>query len=323
MNSVVSVIVVTYNSSRFVEETLESVSKQTWKELELIITDDCSEDNTVEVCLKWINENRDRFLRTEVLESEINTGVPANANRGLYAAKGDWIAFIAGDDTFKPNHIQDNMDYIASRQDIKVLLSRIEVYQDSFEPENLIKITPIDAYNPTSIMAPGRSADSQYRMLLRYDRIHYTPSLFINRETLISIGAYDERFRMLEDYPLWLNLTKNGHRLYFMDKVTVRYRRHLKAINNTVYEKLIEDNYFNEEKFRKIYTYPNMPADIRLNERFTWYVLQIFRLHWLNRNTKSRKFLLALLSTYLNPFSYYVWIKKKLNKGLRSNELYA
>jgi len=323
MNSVVSVIVVTYNSSQFVEETLESISKQTWKDIELIITDDRSEDNTVEVCLKWINKNSDRFLRTEIIESDINTGVPANANRGLYAAKGDWVAYIAGDDNFKPNHIKDNMDFIASRKEVKVLLSKIEVYQDSFKPENLIKVTPEDAFNPTSIMAPGRSADSQYRMLLRYDRIHYTPSLFINRETLISIGAYDERFRMLEDYPLWLNLTKNGYKLYFMDKVTVRYRRHSRSINKTVYEKLINDSYFNEEEFRKIYTYPNMPVDIKLNERFTWYVLQIFRINWLNRNTKLREFLLVLLSAYLNPFRYYIWIKKKLNKELKNNELYV
>ena len=322
MSSLVSVIVVTFNSSQFIIETLESVSKQTWKEIELIITDDCSEDNTIEVCLNWINENKNRFLRVEIIKPEKNTGVPANANRGLYAAQGDWIAFIAGDDTFKPNHIKDNMIYIATRQEIKVLLSKIEVYQDTFKPQNLIKITPEDAYNPNSIVAPGRSADSQYRMLLLFDRIHYTPSLFINRETLISVGGYDERLRMLEDYPLWLNLTKNGHKLYFMDKVTVNYRRHSKSINNTVKDHLIEANYFNEEDFRKIYTYPNMPADIRLNERFNWYVLQIFRWNWLNKDTKSSRFLLVLLTTYLNPFKYFIWIKKRLNRNLKNNEFY-
>ena len=124
MSSLVSVIVVTFNSSQFIIETLESVSKQTWKEIELIITDDCSEDNTIEVCLNWINENKNRFLRVEIIKPEKNTGVPANANRGLYAAQGDWIAFIAGDDTFKPNHIKDNLMYIATRQEIKVLLSK-------------------------------------------------------------------------------------------------------------------------------------------------------------------------------------------------------
>jgi len=324
MSSLVSIIIVTYNSSQFVTETLESVSQQTWKGIELIITDDCSEDDTVEVCRNWLNENenKNRFFRIEIIKSGKNSGVPANANRGLNAATGDWMAFLAGDDTLKTDYIRDNMTYIASRPEIKVLLSGIEVYQDTFEPQNLLKTTPEDAYNQHSIVTPGRSADSQYRMLLLHDRIHYTPSLFIHREALLSVGGFDERFRLLEDYPLWLNLTKNGYKLYFMDKVTVNYRRHSKSIYNAGNGYLIEPNYFLEEDFRKIYTYPNMPVDIRLNKRFFWYVSQIFRCNWLNRDTKPNRFLLSLLTIYLNPFKYFIMIKKLLNKNLQNNEFY-
>ncbi|MBN1386949.1 MAG: glycosyltransferase [Bacteroidales bacterium] len=324
MRPLVSIVVVTYNSSQFVIETLESVSQQTWNDIELIITDDFSSDDTIEVCLGWLNtnNNKDRFIRTEIIKAKSNSGVPANANRGLYAAKGDWLAFLAGDDTLKPDYIRDNMTHIASRPEIKVLLSGVEVYKDTFEPQNLLRITPEDAYNQNSIVAPGRSADSQYRMLLLHDRIHYTPSLFINRETLTKVGGFDERFKLLEDYPLWLNLTRNGYKIYFMDKVTVNYRRHSKSIYNTGDTYLIEPNYFQEENFRRIYTYPNMPADIRLNERFFWYASQIFRWKWLNKNILPNRMLLSLLTLYLNPFKYFIWIRKRLNKGLNNNELY-
>jgi len=322
MSSLVSVVIVTYYSYPFVIEALESILKQTWKELELIITDDCSGDDTVNVCRKWLKENGQRFVNAEILTSEKNTGVSANANRGLHAAKGDWIKFLSADDTLKPCCIEDNMSWIASHPEVRTLFSRIDIYRNTFEPQNLIKTTPGNSYSPKSILASDRSADSQYKMLLLSDRIHFSPSVFLHRKTLLSAGGFDVRFKLLEDYPLWLNLTKNGHKLYFMDKVTVNYRRHAKAINNTGISYLINPNYFKSEDFRRIYTYPFLPSDIRLNQRYNWCVSQLFRFDWLNRNKKPNRFLLALLKVYLNPFRYYIYFKKRLNKSLKDNEFY-
>jgi glycosyltransferase involved in cell wall biosynthesis len=322
MSSLVSVIIATYNSSLFVIETLESVSRQTWENLELIITDDCSKDDTVEVCCTWLNENIQRFVHTEILTSEINTGISTNANRGLYKSKGNWVKFLGADDTLKPNCIEDNMSWVVSNPEVKILFSRIEIYKDTFEEKNLLETTPCAPYNPKGILDSGRSADSQYKMLLLCDRIHFTPSAFLHRETLLSIGGFDERFKLLEDYPLWLNLTKNGHKLYFMDKVTVNYRRHRKAVNNTGFDYLVNPNYFNSEDFRKVYTYPYLPFDLRLNAHFYWFASQIFRFDWLNRKNTLNKFLLALLTSYLNPFKYYIHLKKRLNKSLINNDYY-
>ena len=321
MSSLVSVIIVAYNSSRFIKETLESVLKQTWKEIELIITDDCSGDDTIEICRNWLKKNKNRFFRVEIISSKKNSGVPANANRGLQAATGDWIKFLGADDTLLPDCISYNMQNINKNPGIRVLLSKVNVYQDSFQEKNFVLTTPGEI-TQDSIIWPARTAESQYRMLLLFDRIHFSPSEFLHRETILSVGGFDERFRLLEDYPLWLNLTKNGHKLYFMDKVTVNYRRHSKSIYNTGNRCLIKPNYFNEKDFRKIYIYPNMPVDIRLNTRFYWYVSQVFRCKWLNRNTAPNRFLLAILTVYLNPFRYFIWIRKRLNKNLENNEFY-
>ena len=203
----ISVIIATYNSTPFLIETLDSVLKQTWEDIELIITDDCSCDDTLEVCQTWINENMQRFVSTEVITSGVNTGISANANRGLHAAKGDWIKFLGADDTLMEDCLRQNMLWVTSHPDIKVLFSRVNIYANYFEPENLVETTYDDSYDYKSIMAKGRNAKSQYKMLLLSDRIHYTPSVFLNRETLISVGGFDERFKLLEDYPLWLNLT--------------------------------------------------------------------------------------------------------------------
>lgn len=318
----VSVIIATYNSSEFVIETLESISKQTWHDIELIITDDASIDDTVEVCRKWIGETENRFINCEILESDINTGVSLNANRGLKAAKGEWIKFLGADDTLHPTCIEDNMSYISSHNEVKILFSRVEVYRNTFEPQNLLETTPDVPYNPNGILASDRSSDSQYKMLLLCDRIHFTPSSFLHRDTILSVGGFDEKFRLLEDYPLWLNLAKNGHKLYFMDKITVNYRRHLKAINNTGDTYLVNPNYFKSEDFRKIYTYHNLPTEVKLAQRFTWYASQIFQINWLNRNNKLTRTLFNVSTDYLNPFRQFIRIRKIFNKSLLKNEFY-
>lgn len=322
MQTLVSVSIITYNSASTILDALNSVKAQTWPTIEIIISDDFSTDNTLELCKNWLNENKNLFVNTILLSSEKNTGVPANVNRALQKCKGSWISFLAGDDALKSNCIEDNMLWIASHADIKVLFSYIENYKNTFEPHNLIKTSHGNPYDPKSIMATDRSAESQYKMLLLADRIHYTPSVFLHRETLIKIGGFDERFRLLEDYPLWLNLTRNGYKLHFMDKVTVNYRQHSKAINNTGIKYLVNPNYFKHEEIRKVYTYPYLPTDIRLNQRFIWYASQLFRLNWLNRNKAPNRFLMDLLTIYLNPFRYFIWLKKRLNKSLKENEFY-
>ncbi len=322
--SLVTVAITTYNSGKFILETLESISSQTYPDIELIVSDDASQDDTLEIVRRWIkNEgNLKRFSRVEILETLKNTGVSANANRALKASSGEWIKYIGADDTLIPDCIKENIQYISDNPEVKVLFSKVNMYRNTFEENNFLKTTPAVPISENSILWHKRTAESQYRMLILFDRIHFSPSAFLHRETLLSLGGFDERFRLLEDYPLWLNLTKNGYKLHFMDRTTVNYRKHPESIYYHNESNLIEPNFFKEEDFRKIYIYPNMPVDIRLNARFYWYISQIFRYGWLNRKTKGNWILLSLLTIYLNPFTYYIKLKKLLNKNLSANEFY-
>ena len=96
-NPLVSICIVTYNSAEFIVETLESAKAQTYENIELILSDDCSKDNTVEICRQWIEENSTRFTNCEIVTTPINTGVAANLNRAIAKAKGEWIKSIAGE----------------------------------------------------------------------------------------------------------------------------------------------------------------------------------------------------------------------------------
>ena len=307
----VTIIVSTYNSSRFILETLDSFVAQTYPNIELIIGDDASSDDTLIKVRNWLssNNNKNKFWDVKIIEVEVNTGVSANANRSLHKATGDWIKFIGADDVLLPNCIRDNMEFVKNNKNVRVLFSKVNKYNETFDPEKFI-ITAPGIINQNSIVGPNQTAEKQHQMLLRNDSIHFTPSVFLHRETLLSVNGFDERFRLLEDYPLWLNLTKKGHKLYFMDKVTVNYRTHAHAINNTGKQHIVNPNYFKQERFRQIYTYPYLPTAERLNQRYVWYMSQLFRLQWFNKVNGFNNLVYSIFTFYTNPFRYYLKIKK-------------
>lgn len=94
----VTIIVITYKSADYVIDTLESISQQTYKNIELIISDDRSPDNTLEICESWIEKHKNRFSNTIVTKTDRNGGICYNYNNGLKMATGKWIKYIAGDD---------------------------------------------------------------------------------------------------------------------------------------------------------------------------------------------------------------------------------
>ena len=131
----VSIIVITYNSAKYVVETLESAKAQTYRDIELIISDDCSSDDTVEICKNWMTDNLERFVRTELITFDHNTGISSNCNRGLTAAKGEWVKFIAGDDVLLDKCIGLNINYVKKHSEIEVLHSDVILKYDHCKAE--------------------------------------------------------------------------------------------------------------------------------------------------------------------------------------------
>ena len=94
----VTIGVITYNSAGTIVETLESVKKQTYGNIELIISDDASKDNTVEICRDWLERNASRFSRVEMITTDVNTGTCGNCDRLLEKTTGLWLRILAADD---------------------------------------------------------------------------------------------------------------------------------------------------------------------------------------------------------------------------------
>ena len=318
---IVSVAVVTYNASKFVVETLESIYNQSYPDLELIVSDDCSSDDTVAVVNQWIAQDRvkNRFQRIQLLTVPKNTGVSANCNRTLAAISSEWFKFIAGDDILFRDCITDNMNFVRENPGANIIFSKIRRFQNTFREEDFIN--PVVEEFSSIIMSSEVSAQDQYKLLLVVDRVNITPSFFGNKKAIMAVGGYDENNKLVEDYPMWLKLTASGQRLWYFDKETVGYRIHATATNNTGDNFIFKPSLFNSFQIRKQLAFPHLPWEIAQHERFVYGVSKFFQyMNW-NHKTKTFLFLYRLVCVYCNPF-YYVYAFKKRLPSNKDNYFY-
>jgi len=224
----VTINVNTYNSSKYVLETLESAKAQTYDKIELIIADDCSTDHTVELCKSWLRENRERFVRTELITSKCNTGIPENLNRGLKASQGEWIKNIAGDDLLLPNCVSQLLAETSAEKDIIVGIMQ------NFSVQNGVKIYGETVPVKKRYFLYEGDAAFQHKYLLTKS-FNFNPGALIRRRLYVDMGFYDERWRLLEDLPFWLKATDLGKKIYISDnkKPCVLFRTHHESCSYT------------------------------------------------------------------------------------------
>ena len=281
----VSIIVVTYNSSKYVLETLESVRKQTYQNIELIITDDCSLDNTLEICNEWVERNKKRFVRTNIITVEKNTGIPSNCNRGVKNSDGQWIKLIAGDDMLFNTCIEDNLKYIADNPTAKFIISELlEINDDGLFINNENEKKRKD--NMLKFFFHAKTAEKQLKAYARWPVFLNAPTHFINKQLLEDIDYFDEEYRIFEDMPLIYRVNSNNTIIHFLNKPTVKYRIHDSAISRKV------SNNVNRDKE----------------------VLLVFKKY---RQEHLSKFNLIDLSIYYELWLIYTWKGIRGHKGNR------
>lgn len=219
----VSVVVITYNSAQYVVQTLDSILKQTYNDIELIISDDCSVDNTREVCKEWLNKNNYRFQRTILVCTEKNSGICANYNNGLKYCTGQWVKYIAGDDYLTEDCISSFVKATEISND-KIFICGILPFDNNkkqLEP----KIRPLRYF-------AGSSSD-QERILVKKGTIIPGPTLFLEIETLKKMGGFEEKYPFIEDYPLCMKYLSNGYKITLVNKYLIHYREYPESVSKS------------------------------------------------------------------------------------------
>jgi alpha-1,3-rhamnosyltransferase len=306
----VSVIVMTFNSANYVLETLGSILKQTYKNIELIITDDGSKDKTVKLCEKWLYKHASHFVETKLVRSKQNTGIPANCNRGIKESSGDWIKIIAGDDILFPGAISSLVKNINSSSDIYFGKIGFFSANEDCSDRKIYRVEPSKRIESFFLLSPRLQ-----NILLKFSNFLPAPGAFIHKKLLVKLGYFDERFFLCEDHPFWLKATKNGAKLGFCNEFVAYYRVNHNNVTNSL------EKYYNIELHKcKMAIYKNLiiPDSNLLENLFVFHFLfieilrfNILTKHFKNCKSKRGNFFSAVLSF----FSIVHWIEIILKYG--------
>ncbi len=223
----VSIVVVTYNSSNTIVETLDSIYKQTYKNIELVISDDRSKDDTIKVCKNWLEQYGSRFQNTVLLDSDVNTGVSANLNRGVKAANGVWVKTLAGDDLLVESCIEECYNF-CKEKDCNICMVRMQLFdgdtQKNKRTEDWLEKDKYDFLKLTNRKKQFKAALQRH--------ILPGPGIFYTKQLWEEVGGFDESFRDFEEYSFELAVFQK-YRVFFLDKPLVMWRQRAGSLTHT------------------------------------------------------------------------------------------
>lgn len=229
----ISVIVPAYNHQDYIQQTLRSIIAQTYPNLELIIINDGSKDNTDAKIIEMLPECRKILAHVEYINRE-NRGVVNTINQALDMIKGEFFYTVASDDAAKPNAVETFYNVIKQDDGIAIVCGDCElidstgkrVYWD--EKQNIVPLSKASFKTFAEYLKNKRkdvdfSSDNygSYKTLIKSN---YLTSGLFRTSAVIAVGKYDSRFK-IEDWYMALQLSKKN-KIKFVDEILFSYRWH-------------------------------------------------------------------------------------------------
>jgi len=193
----VSVIIPSFNASRYLAEAVNSVLAQDYPNKEVIVVDDGSTDDTLGVVSD--------FGSLITVISQGNCGAAAARNKGLKVARGVYVAFLDADDRWFPRKLSRQVRYLEANSQVGMVYSRWDVWHGNSS-------TPLATYETEEESIPADSVEEEssgwlYHLLL-FDSIIHTSSVLIRRSVIEQVGLFHELLRNGQDYDYWLRVSR-------------------------------------------------------------------------------------------------------------------
>ncbi len=209
-NPLLSVCIPAFRAEKYLEATLKSVAGQTFKDWEIIVTEDGSRDDTEKIVLNFAATVTQSVTYNR---HTTNRGLPATRNTGITTARGTWIAFLDSDDLWRPEHLQALL--AATReQPCDLVFSGTEWFEDGSDKitgssvptaKDLLDL-PVALYTGTLSVLPS--------------------SVILRRECFKRFGPVSTEFPHVNDTEYWLRMLRDGGRMTYSGAVTCLYRKH-------------------------------------------------------------------------------------------------
>lgn len=204
----ISIITPTYNSSRFIKRTIESVLYQTHTDWEYLIVDDNSTDNTTEIINEFIKQDS----RIKLFKTQENSGGPATPkNVGIEKAKGEYIAFLDHDDEWLPEKLEKQLQIFEKSNDEKLGLVSCFI-----NIRNNDKGTIIAKHH-------NLYRDNALKILLQFNFLATSSCIMTKSEVLRNVGLFDTNFRVSDDWDMWIRILKFGYKIDYAPQYLINY----------------------------------------------------------------------------------------------------
>lgn len=213
--TLISVVVPCYNHQKYIAECINSIIDQDYENIELIIVDDGSKDESVVRIMELNDKCQKRFIKFIFISRE-NRGLCRTLNEALEMCSGEFISIIASDDAMLPGKISKQVNYLKYNE------SSIGVF-GGFILKN--------EESETRIVKAKRKFGFKEIMLQK----HYlpAPTQMLRLSKVNEVGGFDSKL-IIEDWSMWLSLTKNGGTLDYLSDVFSIYRRHDDNLSNKI-----------------------------------------------------------------------------------------
>ncbi len=288
-----SIIITTFNSAPHINKTIKGVIKQKFNDYEIILVDDCSTDNTLDL----INKDYGKKIRT--FSTDKNFGGPAKSrNIGIQNSLGEWVSFLDGDDLWFQNRLNYFSKFIKNNPSSDIFCSNEIMYNIDNRKKNKIKHGPFTENFFNNLLINGNRL-SPSASIVRKEFIQKRNIYFDEDPKLIGV----------EDYDFWLNLARNGAKFYFINKTLNLYKIHKKNISNNSQKHM--ENTINA--INKNFKFLELVNKQKLYSYRIFMVRFSFLINLLKRKDNFFNNLLKFcLSIITNPFHSIKYIIKKI-----------
>ncbi len=207
-----SVLMPAYNAERFLPEAIESVLAQTWRQFELIILNDGSQDRTREIAESYAR--RDSRVR---VESHSNMGISPTMNQGLALSAGEWVVLMHADDVMMPTRIERQLAFVAAHPELAAASSWVKHINAEGE-----------------IIAKGDSPllthEAVQKLYAANELVGFNhPATILRKKAVQAVGGYRRQFRVNEDIDLWNRLLEHGYQIPVQPEYLLKYRIHAES----------------------------------------------------------------------------------------------
>lgn len=247
MEQMISVVLPTYNRAYVLQRAIESIQKQSYYNLEIIVVDDGSTDNTRQVVRK-IPDTRIRYI-----QSPKNAGVSHARNLGIVAAKGDYIAFQDSDDVWRKDKLEKQMKCMQEK-DYGMVYS---AFEREFQDGSVVY------YPPKDMLLEKKQGDILESLLEK--NLVSTQTMLVKREVFQEVGLFNEGMSNLEDYELAVRIAKK-YSIGIVDEPLVHINTLEDGINQNQIEALVNISYIyllNQRELKKFGMYEGILNGIR------------------------------------------------------------